>query len=78
MGGVCVKAESGSLIEETSKDSRKRSITKDKDNNFRCIVDCFVYDVQNYHTVKMVFDFVSFAPTSVAFVSMKFALNLFL
>jgi hypothetical protein len=35
-------------------------IIKDKDGNLRCIADTFVYDVKNYHTVKMIFDFVIF------------------
>jgi hypothetical protein len=35
-------------------------VMKDKDNNVRCITECFVYDVENYHTVKMIFDFVIF------------------
>tara|TARA_B100001094_G_scaffold38785_1_gene33192 strand:+ start:1691 stop:2656 length:966 start_codon:yes stop_codon:yes gene_type:complete len=35
-------------------------VMKDKKNNFRCIVNFFIYDVKNYHTVKLIIDFVSF------------------
>lgn len=38
----------------------KAYVMKDNDNNVRCITECFVYDVDNYHTVKMIFDFVIF------------------
>lgn len=34
-------------------------LMKDKDGNFRCIVNAFMYDVQNYHTIKIVFDITS-------------------
>ena len=34
-------------------------IMKDKDNNFRAIMDFFVYDVHNFHTVKIILDVVS-------------------
>jgi len=34
-------------------------IMKDKDNNFRAIMDFFVFDVQNFHTVKIILDVVS-------------------
>jgi len=34
-------------------------IMKDKDGNFRCIVNAFIYDVHNYHTIKIVFDITS-------------------
>jgi len=34
-------------------------LMKDKDGNFRCIVNAFMYDVYNYHTIKIVFDITS-------------------
>ena len=35
-------------------------VMKDKDNNMRCILNCFIYDVKNYHTIKLIIDFVVF------------------
>lgn len=38
-------------------------LMKDKNGNFRCIVNAFIYDVNNYHTIKIVFDITSIRGT---------------
>ena len=38
-------------------------IMKDKDQNFRCIVNSFIYDIHNYYTIKLVMDFTSINQT---------------
>ena len=34
-------------------------IMKDKNGDFRAILSCFMYDIQNYHTIKIILDIVS-------------------
>lgn len=34
-------------------------IMKDKNNNYRSVLNCFIYNIKEYHTVKLVIDFVS-------------------
>lgn len=34
-------------------------VMKDKSNNYRCILNSFIYDVQNYFTIKLILDIVS-------------------
>jgi hypothetical protein len=38
-------------------------VMKDKNENFRCIVNSFIYDIQNYYTIKLVLDFSSISGT---------------
>ena len=35
-------------------------ITKDDAGNFRCILNCFIFEVKKYYTVKLVMDIVSY------------------
>lgn len=35
-------------------------VMKDNDGNFRCILNCFIYEVQKFYTIKLVMDFVSY------------------
>lgn len=41
------------------KDIENLYVMKDDYGNFRCIVNTFIYDVHNYHTIKIVFDVTS-------------------
>ena len=34
-------------------------VMKDKDSNYRCIMSCFIYDIEHYYTVKLVLDVVN-------------------
>lgn len=34
-------------------------IMKDKNHNYRAVLNCFIYNIKEYHTVKLVIDFVS-------------------
>lgn len=35
-------------------------VMKDDKGNFRCVLNCFIYEVRKYYTIKLVMDFVSF------------------
>ena len=35
-------------------------VMKDKNGNFRTIISCFIYDIKNFHTVKLIMDVVYF------------------
>ena len=35
-------------------------VMKDKDDNFRTIISCFIHDVKNFNTVKLIIDVVYF------------------
>jgi len=35
-------------------------VMKDKDGNFRTIISCFIYDIKNFHTIKLIMDVVYF------------------
>lgn len=35
-------------------------VMKDKKGNFRAIISCFIHDIQNYHTIKLIIDVVYF------------------
>ena len=45
------------------KDIENLYVMKDDYGNFRCIVNTFIYDVHNYHTIKIVFDVTSIHDT---------------
>ncbi len=45
------------------KDIENLYVMKDEYGNFRCIVNTFIYDVHNYHTIKIVFDVTSIHDT---------------
>ena len=34
-------------------------IMKDNDNNYRCILNCFIFDTKGYYTNKLIMDFIS-------------------
>ena len=35
-------------------------VMKDKNGNFRTIISCFIHDIQNFHTIKLIIDVVYF------------------
>ena len=35
-------------------------VMKDKDGNYRTVISCFIYDIKNYHTIKIIMDVVYF------------------
>ena len=43
-----------------TKDIENVYVMKDKNGNFRTIISCFIHDIQNFHTIKLIIDVVYF------------------
>ena len=61
--GIVKKVINGAGIASSNKYYAKTIenvyIMKDENNDFRAILSCFMYDIQNYHTIKIIMDIVS-------------------